>query len=148
MEYGVSIESLSKQTEMLRRESQASKTRTLVALLAATFLLMYWAGFLLDRINYLPITFKSLAMVPSVLNFFAWFSWMSGLYINLMYEQRILREEIDKSSDELRNAIQSYEGTLRIYSRQSRSSFTVSIAIGLQFIAIAISTAFTIYSSR
>ena len=143
MEYGISIESLSKQTEMLRRELQTSKTRTLIALLAATFLLMYWAGFLLDRINYLPITFKSLAMIPSILNFIAWFSWMSGLYINLVYEQKILRE---RSSDELRNVIQSYEGTLRLYSRQSRSSFIVGLAISLQFIAIAISTAFTIYS--
>jgi hypothetical protein len=143
----ISLASVVSHTESLRQEVRHSKSRTLFALLASTFLLVMWFGALTNGKPFTATLFaRYLIAAPAVFNTLAWFLWFIPTVQSLVrglfstFSRRFSAEDVNTSF-----LIEQYQLTQRQHSIQTSRAARVEVLLAVQFITAGVYAANYLY---
>lgn len=141
----VYLDIILQQTESLRKGIWQSKTKTLIELLASSFIV--FSSFGLDLIKYeFPFSFRVVLIFPAVLNAMSWVYWV---FLGSLFSEPLLTRmrshEPESEELESRFVYDEHEMVLYTLRRQKRLERIIDLLVASQFIAMGLVVASFMY---
>jgi hypothetical protein len=141
----VSIDFVIKQDSTLRNDITKSKTRSLIALLASTYLLYYWFDSVatltlktsLDSYQFLfPLRTRLFLIMPAVFNLLGWAYWGFSQYLANFKAIKLKSSDTESEDVGYKDVLDQYQLTRLNYRRQRFSELIVNFVIAMQLVAM------------